>query len=268
MITNWIVSSLVLVSFAPQVSLAQELDLRSDDAEIETLYDRMDEEATSAPKESAPTSSKRAEDQSADNLTDLARLQTFQDIAVIQRRFLPKTNRLEISGVGFSNLNNPFFNNLGFGLKLAYHFTEAWGVEGVGNWYGVAARQVTKDLEKAGVSTANVVTAKGFMGGAIRWSPIYGKISLLNKSIVPFDLGFSGGFGMTRTAESSGEPTVYLGTNQIFAISKSIAFRWDLMWNLYQASVTDGNGVKSEVSHNDLFLGVGVSWYIPGAGYR
>src|SRR5690606_29752413 len=158
-----------------------------------------------------------------ESVTDLATLQNFEDIAVIQRRFLPKTKRLEISGVGFTNLNNPFFNNLGAGLKLAYHFSEAWGVEGLANWCGVAAADVTKELEKNGVSTANVVTAKAFMGGAIRWSPIYGKISLLNRSIVPFDLGFSGGLGLTKTEESSGEPTLYLGTNQIFAISKSFA---------------------------------------------
>lgn len=253
---------------------SQDLDLQPDqpvESEVETLYDRLDEQ-TETQYQSTTTRVKRTsrkKEVSVGSLSDLARLQAFEDIAVIQKRYLPKTQRLEISGLGFTNINNPFFNNLGFGAKVAYHFTEKLGVEGVGNWFGVAARQVTKDLEKkALVDAANTVTARSFLGAAVKWSPVYGKISLMNKSIIPFDLSFSAGGGLTKTDVSGGEPTIHIGTSQNFAWSKSWSFRWDLMWNFYQASAYDSNDNKVKIAQNDLFIGLGVSLFIPEATYR
>ena len=260
---------------------AEELDLKPDkpvDAEVENLYDRLDQQSedqyqqttqevkqSAAPAETAP----KKDDVEVDKLSDLARLQAFEDIAVIQKRYLPKTQRFQISALGFTNINNPFFNNLGAGLQVAYHFNENWGIEGLGDWFGVAARDVTKDLEnKAEVKASNTVTARSFLGAAIKWSPIYGKISLLNKSIVPFDLSFSVGGGLTKTDVSGGEPTVHLGTSQDFAVSKSWSVRWDIMWNLYSATAIDENGNKGKLAQNDLFIGLGLSLYIPEATYR
>lgn len=255
---------------------AQELDLQPDKAsepEVENLYDRLDEQSETQyvkeTKQVKASSRDETKPVTMDTLSDLAKLQAFQDIAVIQKRFLPKTQRFEISVLGFTNVNNPFFNNLGGGVKGAYHFSENWAVEGIGNWFGVAARQVTEDLEKkALVSAANTVTARSFMGAAVKWSPIYGKVSLLNKSIVPFDLSFAAGGGLTKTDEAGGEPTIHLATSQGFAISKSWAFRWDIMWNLYQAKATSASGASVKIAQNDLFIGLGVSLFIPEATYR
>lgn len=252
---------------------AQDLDLTPDqpvEAEVETLYDRLDEQSENQYQTSTQEEKQSSVDKSVkvESLSDLARLQAFEDIAVIQKRFLPKTHRFEISGLGFTNINNPFFNNSGLGVKGAYHFTEKWALEGVGNWFGVAARQVSNDLrDKAGITVDNVVTVRSYLGAAVKWSPIYGKISLLNKSIVPFDLSFSLGGGVTKTDQADGEPTLHIGTSQNFAISKSWSFRWDMMWNFYEATAVN-NGVKGKIAQNDLFIGLGVSLFIPGATYR
>ncbi len=260
--------------YISSASLAQELDLKSDqpaDQEVENLYDKLDEQVETQYEKAVapPPRTTPAKEVRMDNLSDLATLQAFEDIAVIQKRYLPKTHRFEISGLGFTNLNNPFFNNLGFGAKGTYHFSENIGIEGVANWFGVAARQVTKDLEeKALVDAANTVTARSFLGVAAKWSPVYGKISLMNKSIIPFDLSFSAGGGLTKTDVSGGEPTLHLGTSQNFAMSKAWAFRWDIMWNLYQANTVGINGAKGKIAQNDLFIGLGVSLYIPEATYR
>jgi outer membrane beta-barrel protein len=243
-------------------------ELSSSDQEVESLYDRTEVEAA---RRALPESSKSqpSDVKPIEKLGDLVVLSPFEDVAVIQRRFLPKTNRFELSGAGFANLNNPFFNSIGLGLRLGYYFTEKYALEAIGTIQTTASRQVTDDLEeKRNITTDNVVTSRGFGGVAFKWNPIYGKITWLNKTIVPFDLNFNLGAGATLTTERETEPTLHIGTSQVFALSKGMAFRWDLMWNLYAAQVTEDNGTKRTITQNDLFLGAGVSFYFPEAKYR
>ena len=234
----------VILTCAGQQSRAQS-DLEGDpegtatkaEQEVEELYDK-DEvkadrtEAQRRTREATPA-------KNLQNLSDLATLAPFSDVAVIQKRFLPKTGRFELSGGAFTNFNNPFFNAIGVSARLAYYLTERYAVEGIANIATTSTRQVTDDLEKTpAITTDNVVTSNGFYGLAFKWNPIYGKITWLNKSIVPFDINFNVGLGMTSTTEDEMEPTLHLGTSQVFALSKGMAFRWDLTWNMYQATTT------------------------------
>jgi outer membrane beta-barrel protein len=141
----------------------------------------------------------------------------------------------------------------------------------MGAYASTSTREVTDDLLKDPnkISTDNVVTSRGFAVAAFKWNPIYGKITWLNKTIVPFDLNFNIGGGVTFLANNDTAPTLHLGTSQVFALSKGMAFRWDLIWNAYQASVTEATTkAKSTLSQNDLFLGLGMSFYFPEAKYR
>jgi outer membrane beta-barrel protein len=235
-------------------------------SQVEDLYDKEDAKVEKK-KPNAPQL-KEAPKQ-VQTLSDLATLAPFSDIAVIQRRFLPKSQRFELTAGAFANLNNPFFSEMGGDVRVAYYIRERYAVEGIAAFAGTSNRQVTDDLQKQrGITTDSVVTSKGFWALAFKWNPIYGKITWLNKSIVPFDLNFNVGFGQTQTTDGQNAPTLHLGTSQVFAWSKSMAFRWDLIWNSYQATGTDALGVKSKLTQNDLFLGVGFSFYFPEATYR
>ena len=238
---------------------------------VEALLDTEDakaDQAATAKKKPAPEKP-AAPSAPINTITDLATLQPFSDIAVIQRRYLPKTGRFELSGSGFTNLNNPFYNSLGASLRAAYYFREQYAFEVIGAVFGTMARQATEDLDKnRGITTDNVVTSKSFVAASFKWNPIYGKITWLNKGIVPFDLNFSGGVGMTQTTDGGSQPTLHLGTSQVFALSKWVAFRWDLMWNLYNATIKNDRGGEESLNQNDLFLGVGMSLYFPEATYR
>lgn len=237
--------------------------------DIENLYDKDDEkqETKAAPKASGRSAPK--DEKEVSTLSDLATLAPFDDVAVIQRRFLPKTGRFELSGVLFSNLNNPFFNAIGAGLRAAYYIREQYAIEGLFTFTSNSSRQVTDDLEKErGITTDNVITSKGYMGASLKWNPIYGKITWLNKTIVPFDLNFNIGGGMTRTDDDENVPTFHFGTSQVFAWTKSMAFRWDLIWNMYSGTAKNDDGTTEKLSQNDLFLGLGMSFYFPEAGYR
>ena len=239
--------------------------------ELEELYDKDEQKApakVSTKNESKPIVDRKASPE-AQTLSDLAKLAPFSDVAVIQRRFLPKTHRFEASVSAFTNLNNPFFSSYGLGLDLAYYFREQWAIEGIAQAAASASRQVTDDLSKdRKIATSNLVTSNGFYGGAIKWNPIYGKITWLNRSIVPFDLNFNLGGGITHTVDSQSVGTVHFGTSQVFALTKGMALRWDFSWNIYQANAKDDGGKAIKLTQNDIYLGLGMSFYFPEASYR
>jgi outer membrane beta-barrel protein len=235
-------------------------------AEIEQLYDK--EEAKPQPK--APPAAAKRESKPVQTLSDLATLSPFTDVAIIQKRFLPKTKRFEFSATAFNNLNNPFFTAIGVSGRAAYYLREQHAVELVAAFAGNMERQVTTDLKGRpnGITTSNALTSNGFYALAYKWNPIYGKITFMNKAIVPFDLNFNIGAGLTQTTDKQSLPTLHMGTSQVFAMSKSMAFRWDVIWNMYQGDGRETNGTKTKLTQNDLFLGLGMSFYYPEASYR
>jgi outer membrane beta-barrel protein len=130
-----------------------------------------------------------------------------------------------------------------------------------------AERQVTTDLGNKDVQTKSFVTPKSYIGADFKWVPIYGKMAWRNRKITPFDLYFSIGGGTTSTNQGTSEPTFHLGTGQIFALSKSTAFRWDFSWHAFQSKAGSGT-TQSSSNFNNLFITVGMSFFFPEATYR
>jgi outer membrane beta-barrel protein len=200
-------------------------------------------------------------------VSDLATLSSYTDIAVIQKRFLPKTKRFE-AYLGLSAiLNDPFFTNFGGTARGAYYFREQYGVELVAMFLATRERDVTTSLRQdLRVITSSIVTPASFYGLAFKWTPVYGKITWLNEKITPFDVYMNAGLGLTGTNQGSSEPTLHLGTGQLFALTKSFAVRWDFTWNFYSAK---GSGVSAtRATYNNLFITAGASFFFPEAKYR
>lgn len=235
--------------------------------EVEALYENFDQEQEKKAKVDRVEAVKK--EIKVQTLSDLAQLAPFEDVAVIQRRFLPRTGRFEFSPNAMVSLNNPFFNNLGLGFRAAYFIREKHGIELKYFLLSNSATQVTKDLrDQRNVRTESLTVPKSYYGAAYKWSPIYGKMTLFNRTIVPFDLYFTIGGGMTQTLEDRSEGTVHFGTGQAFALTKSIALRWDLTWNFYEAAARDELNRAIVNNNDDLFLSVGLSFFIPEAKYR
>lgn len=249
----------------PQRRGAQPSPLES---EIEGLYEDFDRREQQQVERRLRQDRQRLSTQ-VPGLAELSDLAPFEDIAVIQRRFLPKTQRFELTASGATGLNNPFFNSIGFAARASYYFQERYGVEFIHMLLANTQRAVTKDLasDPLNISTASLVTAKNFTGAAFRWNPIYGKITWLNQRIVPFDFNFAFGLGLTKTEAGSSEPTVHLSTGQVFALTKFLALRWDLNWNFYQ-STSDVGSEQRRVNQDDLLLAFGLSFFFPEATYR
>ncbi|RYZ66629.1 MAG: outer membrane beta-barrel domain-containing protein, partial [Proteobacteria bacterium] len=218
--------------------------------------------------EKPATTEKKEEIKDIKDVSDLGKLSTFNDVAVIQRRYLPKTGRFEIFAAPSLVLNDAFFMNFGLNGRLGYNFSERYGVEVTGFALTTSQRDVTKDLaSKRGVLTTSLITPKSYIGLDLKYTPIYGKMTSSGASITPFDLYFSVGAGMTATNQGGSEPTLHIGTGQIFALSKSMALRWDFSWNMFTAesSVETSRG---RAFYNTILISTGVSFFFPEAKYR
>lgn len=270
----------LIIIFLSTNSFAQnaELDTSSEPSlELESLYDEQDKEEEKKSEVEQETKKKEREtiDKSEEGtLAELKILAPFENIAIIQKRFMPKTNRFEFSGALGNSLNNAFFNNWGLVTRVAYYLTEHHGLELQYFWLNSNEREITESLrDKQRVQTRSLVVPESYMGLSYKWLPIYGKVALFNKRIVPFDLYFSAGGGLSETGLGEQEPTIQLGTGQKFYLTKSTAFRWDFALNSYRARIlqdTSGTGDLEEASKMqiDLFITVGMSFYWPGATYR
>lgn len=215
-------------------------------------------------------------------ISDLKKLETFEDIAVIQKRYLPKTGRFEFFIGGGTNLNDAFFVGNGMTARFGYYIQEKWGIEVQYSFMQNDNRDVTNELLKRGVDTEGSVSTDSYIGIDLKWTPIYGKYAYFNEKIIPFDLYFTLGAGQTdpkfaksstsaRLIEVESPYTIKLGTGQIFAITKWMAFRWDLSMHMVFAETTttvnSSTSTSDDVSNN-LFFTVGLSFFFPEAKYR
>lgn len=269
LILVWAVSSAVASTALAQQDTGMQ--------EIESMFSNEENSSDVSQPEPEPSSIRQkpaegpAEGKPADvkEVSDLERLQSFNDIAVISRRFLPKSQRFEAFVGGALNLNDAFFYNFGLQGRLGYYFSERYGVEATATFLTSSEREVTSTLkEKRGVRTEAYVTPSSFYVLDFKWSPIYGKMSWRNQKITPFDHYFTFGLGMTSTNQGgSGNLTYHLGTGQIYAFSKSGGLRWDFSWYSFQAKVNVA-GVQSVSNYNNLVFTIGWSWFFPEATYR
>lgn len=199
-------------------------------------------------------------------LSDLGRLAPFNDVAVIQRRFLPKTKRFEFYPAVGNVINDVFFLNPILSGRLSYSFTEKYALEAAAFGSTKAEREVVRDLKSRGVLTEGFVFPQSYYGLDLKWTPIYGKMGFLSKSIVPFDQYFLLGGGVTNTNQRTSPTTVHLGSGQTYALSKWLAARWDVSFYWYSSKSTVGSG--SVGNYMNIHLTLGLSFFFPGATYR
>lgn len=201
-----------------------------------------------------------------EELKDLSMLSAFSEVSIIQKKLMPKSGRFQAFAAAGITTNTPWFLNAGFKLNFGYHFTENFGLELNTLFLSNSEREVAKEIrENNNLQPEQFIYTKSYMGADLLWTPIYGKITLLNKKIIPYEMYFSGGGGTSNTnSVEKNVPTFHLGTGQVFTITKSMAFRWDYSLNIFQATALSSNGVVPEKgSYNDLIFTAGVSFFFP-----
>lgn len=230
--------------------------------------DTIEAELSKSKQPERPEPARTSDVKNPEKISDLGKLSPFSEISVIQRRFLPKTERFQFN-IGLTTVaNDPWFFGVGIGGRFGYSFRENFAVELNYAFMGNSPKDAVKDLaSENAVNTDSIVSAKNYVGLDVAWSPIYGKLSLFNKRIVPFDMYFAGGLGQSGLsgAETSSAVGFHAGTGQIFAMSKSVGLRWDLSFNFFNATAK-GTGATSQF--NTALLTIGASFFFPEAKYR
>lgn len=239
------------------------------------------------PETAGANSSQRAKQTKIKNISDLKNLTPFENISILQRRYLPKTFRGELNLALSSIMNNQFFylgggaGHLGFFVREDHGF----GIEG----YGMFHKGKLVSSEFVGgpnrIIPYNLIVSQFYGGGYYKWSPIFGKFAVFNKKIIYFDMFFTVGGGMTKTIsgitpelkhlmkvdeeppEPAQEwfPTGSLGLGQVFTINQSFGWDWHLKWFFYFYNLSHST---EKFFHSDLNFSIGINYYFPGASYR
>ena len=203
--------------------------------------------------------------------SDLVHLSPFSDVAVIQRRFMPKTGRVSIAALSTFVLSSEYFLHPGIEGHLTYHFLEKHGIELSGYYVFTISREVTNELEDIGVRVKELkIFIKSFVGLTYKWMPVYGKIAFYNNQVLSFDTFFNLGGGMStisggKVPQITWEPTVVAGIGQVFAITRDLGLRWDLRVHMTIPVITK---TSSNAPVFEGLFSIGLNYYYPSAGLR
>ena len=214
----------------------------------------------------------------------------------VQNRFFLKEERFEFSPlIGFVP-NDPMVNRITGGLLVAYHFNESLAAEGAFIYSPDLGESDVKGLTRTLVLIAEQGSSnvefqqpidKLELGAtfAVRWSPIYGKISLIGEGILNFDMYGVAGLGMLSTIDSfaqysdsspsgivlGGEQRIVripvnLGLGINFFINQTTALKIDARSYVYQGPVPQYDPTKpvnENRLYNTLVTSFGASVFFP-----
>ena len=244
--------------------------------------------------ESVPDNTKRIKQIKINSLSDLQKLTPKDSVSVIQKRYLPKTFRGEFNLSVSTVINHTFFYLGGASIRAGGFIREDHG-------FGGEAFALLPPLFKMtandmigppnGIVPLGVVLSKYYLGAYYKWSPVFGKFSVLNQKIVYFDMYMTFGAGMNfvvdarevineqlkRTGRKLKDgvnlqsklskkqfPALSVATGQMFSITQDWAFNWELKWFL--TFVQDTN--RDFYTPWDINFSIGMNYYFPGAKYR
>ncbi|HEY6098740.1 MAG TPA: outer membrane beta-barrel domain-containing protein [Anaeromyxobacter sp.] len=126
-------------------------------------------------------------------------------VKAVQRKGFLKKGRLELAPIFAATVNDAFYQKFGYGLRLAYNLHDAFAVAVRGTKYAKLRTDNVREGKLAFQSQllTSDIDQQVMLGGV--WSPVYGKASVLQSSIIHFDLFLQAGFGLVWSA-TSGPP--------------------------------------------------------------
>lgn len=162
------------------------------------------------------------------------------ELGVVQNRLYSKAHRFEAQLFTGIVASDPFLSIKNYGLALGYHFNEYIGVSAIG-WRNMVSDSSALDTFRtftAGGASANTNQPRSFLGGEVTGSFLYGKLSLVGKAIIYYDMHLSAGAGLTFT-ESGNNFTPMLGLGQQVYLNKNFSIRIDYRLQRYVETIRE-----------------------------
>jgi len=187
-------------------------------------------------------------------------------VKAVQRKGFMKKGRIELAPIFAATVNDAFYQKFGYGLRLAYNVQDSFAIAIRGTRYAKFRTDNVREGKLAFRSQllSSDIEQQVMLGGV--WSPIYGKASILQSSIVHFDLFLTAGFGLVWSA-TSGPPldqgphvATDFGGGVRFYPKEWLAFELGLLATLYP----DQPAQQLPATTQRVFvMNVGVSFFWP-----
>jgi outer membrane beta-barrel protein len=151
---------------------------------------------------------------------------------VVQDRVYSKASRFELGVFGGLFNTDPFLDVMTAGLSVGFHFSELYSFHLLGWKAWTSGSSALTTLETTSTrTTANTNYPQAYLGAEGRASIVYGKLSLLGKMILYYDLYVNLGVGRLST-ESGDYISPFAGIGQQIYLSRTISLKLDFkeMW--------------------------------------
>lgn len=210
--------------------------------------------------------SEAAED--PDNEYNFSWLDPDKKVSVLQNRKFRKANRALLSlNLGLAD-TNAYRKSYAIDPRLAYYFSESWGVEAFYSMFSNSKNSTAEALESTSVSPG-IIEIKNQVGILLHWVPWYAKINVFN-TVLYFDWYFTGGLGtmnadmipgnqnagFTQTTKSL--TAFHAGTGQLFRVSDSFIVRLDFRNTWFKAPSRAVTGSEILFNSTTFQLGLGI----------
>jgi outer membrane beta-barrel protein len=168
------------------------------------------------------------------------------DLEVVQNRLYTKQYKLNIELMAGTVSGDPFLNSISYGGLLGFNFTESVGVNAL-YWKLKSSTSSAYDafVLSAGRG-ANSNPLLSLMGGELSWGILYGKLSLLGKAILHFDLFLYGGLGQIKT-ENNSALAPWVGVGQQLYITRWMSLRADYRFLRYKEDILERFSPLNEI---------------------
>jgi outer membrane beta-barrel protein len=180
-------------------------------------------------------------------------------VKAVQHKAFLKTHRFGISGFGSASMSDAFFHKWGGGGALSFAFVDAFSLS---LSYAYFHDQETENvlIAKQVLSSQLYATRLNQLATAdAQWTPIYGKVELLNK-IIYFDLYVLAGLGAANGA-TSWAPASEAGLGERVFLTDFLSVGAEGKYTFYVDQAAGGPSVLQKVL---LMTGVLTIWF-PGA---
>ena len=179
---------------------------------------------------------------------------------VWQRRPFLKSERFELNTLIAQNINEPLVSFYKLGAQAKYYLNEQMAI----GFRGTYTLNLETDAFDDVIQDYQVFpqVSRPIWSGSLNFQyvPLYGKLSMFQTWIFPWELSVRGGAGWIQTF-IDGHVLVTLGATQQFFLSRWLAFNIDLDYQVFQEVVAPNSDEGMLLSN--LTLGAGLSIYFP-----